>query len=249
MDLKGNADVGQGANGSPQNPHTTALGRPPVRIHSIVWADCARAVITLAGTETALASVATNIPFWGQFDMESRFAECERKLNLGPNPRKHGKFALRVGVNCLVSHEAREVMCAFVVDTECVGDVEYIAQHPISSIVAPLRYAGDAVVLGAIVGRSLVLVTRRSIISTSDSTVLAGLIRRHGEVLEDSQNTVVAAPRGEPMLDITDNKLVVRIGHQLIEISSALPGSGARLTTSQHNLKPVMGPSPAPVLA
>lgn len=270
MDNKGNAEAGAG-NGASQNPRTA------VRTHAIFLADCARAVVTLCGKETALIAVAGSIPFWGHFEVERLIAEATDRLELGKKKDRivmkedrvvmvKGGYALRIGINPNpVELDEGETMRAFVVDPQCVGNVEYIAGHGLGGIVRPLRYDGRAVMAGAIVGRSFVLAVEGAIerhrnrvtkveyagvVGVNNPAVLTAIFANEGRIAPSSEDTVQTMASGATVeFAIEDGQPVLQVRNpngrvDVIEIDTA-PARGVRLTSSHAALKPVAGPEPA----
>lgn len=267
LDTKGNAEAGAG-NGAPRN-HAH-----PVRVHSIFRADCARAVVTLCGKETALAAVANSIPFWGHFEVERLIAEATDRLELGKKKDRlkdgvlvKGGYALQIGINGLELGED-EVVRAFVVDPQCVGNVEYIARHGLGGIVRPLRYDGRPVMVGAIVGRALFLavegmverhrdrvtkVEYAGIVGVNNPTFLTAIFANEGRIAPSSEDTVQTMASGaRAEFAIEDGQPVLQVRNpngrcDVIAIDVA-PARGVRLTSSHAVLKPVAGPAPSPAI-
>lgn len=247
-DWKGNAEAGAGNGASRNNAHL-------VRVHSIFRADCARAVVTLVGNKWAIIAVADSIPYWGSFEVERLIAEATERLELGKKKdgvMVKGGCALRIGINPFVLGED-EVIRAFVVDPECVGDVEYIARHALSGIVRPLRYGAEPVMAGAIVGRTLVLAVEGRIVVVSNPAVISSIFRKDGRIASSSEGTVQPMMHGATvMFGIEESKPVMRMRNpngriDVIAIDTA-PVRGVRLVTSHAVLKPVTGPVPSPAI-
>lgn len=236
-----------------QNPRT------PMRTHAIFWADCARAVVTLCGKETALIAVADSIPFWGHFEVERLIAEATDRLELGKKKDRlkdgvlvKGGYALQIGINGLELGED-EVVRAFVVDPQCVGNVEYIARHGLGRIVRPLKYDGRAVMAGAIIGRTIVMAVEGRIVGVSNPATLSAVFRKEGRIEPSEQDTVQAMMHGaRAEFAIEDGQPVLQVRNpngrcDVIAIETA-PARGVRLTSSHAVLKPVAGPAPSPAI-
>lgn len=252
-DWKGNAEAGAGNGASRNNAH-------PVRVHSIFRADCARAIVTLVGKETALLAVADSIPYWGHFEVERLVAEATDRLELGKKKDRikkdgvlvKGGYALRICINPVEVGEG-EVTRAYVVDPECVGDVEYIAGHGLEGIVRPLKYDGQPVMAGAIVGRSIVLAVEGKIVGVSNPTTLTSIFLMEGRIASSSEDTVQPTASGATVeLAIEDGKPVLQVvdtnGRTDIVVIDTAPVRGVRLTSSHTHLKPVQGPAPSPAI-
>lgn len=265
MEDKGIAEAGTGNGASRNNAH-------PVRIHAIFRADCARAIVTMVGKRTALIAVADSIPFWGAFEVEREVARAIDRLELGQKKDRVGKdgvlvkggYALQIGINGLELGED-EVVRAFVIDPQCVGNVEYIARHGLSGIVRQLCYDGRPVMAGAIIGRALFLavegtverhrdrvtkVEYAGIVGVNNPTSLTAIFANEGRIApssEDTVQTMVSGARAE--FAIEDGQPVLQVRNpngrcDVIAIDTA-PARGVRLATSRVNLKPVAGPEPA----